>query len=85
MTPCSTKCQDSTGDPPGYSRGTHAQACGEFGSAGRFSIQVDTGAIPMGPPVAIQPGETWKFQAWYRDENPRSTTNLSAALAVTFR
>ncbi|MCP3917585.1 MAG: hypothetical protein GY711_18730 [bacterium] len=33
----------------------------------RFGIDVDTNAIPLTPPIAVQPGETWNFQCWYRD------------------
>ena len=51
-----------------------------------------TGVISFGSPVAasgglIQPGQTWYFQAWYRDSvgspcgNP---SNLSNALGIVF-
>ena len=34
------------------------------------------------PPVAVQPGDTWNFQAWYRDIG--NTNNFTDAVAVTF-
>ena len=38
------------------------------GPDGWFSLQLDLGAIPEGNVfVQVQPGETWYFQAWFRD------------------
>jgi hypothetical protein len=38
----------------------------------------------VGPPPGPQPGETWHFQAWYRDGvGAASTTNLTSAVAIT--
>ena len=37
------------------------------GPDGRASIAVDTNSIPYAQPVSILPGETWYFQAWFRD------------------
>jgi hypothetical protein len=55
---------------------------GFFGAIGMF---VDLGAIPLGSgPVAVQPGETWNFQAWYRDLNPGPTSNFTDAVSITF-
>ncbi|MDC3307458.1 VCBS repeat-containing protein [bacterium] len=56
------------------------------GAAGTFSGTVDLAAMtqPTGP-VAVQPGETWYFQAWYRDMNPTITSNLTDAVSVTFQ
>jgi hypothetical protein len=34
--------------------------------------------------TSILSGETWNFQAWFRDDNPTSTSNFSNAVAVTF-
>ena len=33
------------------------------------------------PPVAILPGQTWRFQCWHRDGN---SNNFTDAVAVTF-
>lgn len=34
---------------------------------------------------AVLAGETWNFQAWYRDQNPGPTSNLTEALEVLFQ
>ena len=54
------------------------------GAIGQLEFQVDTTAIPLNPPTAIQAGETWLFQAWFRDANPTATSNFTDAVAVTF-
>jgi len=54
-------------------------------AAGEFALDVDTMVIPQpGGPVAIQPGETWHFQAWFRDRNPHRTTNFTYGIAIMF-
>ena len=36
--------------------------------------------------VAAQPGDTWTFQAWFRDSIPGAEpSNTSSAVAVTLR
>ena len=56
------------------------------GMAGRFAMEVDVFAVPqpMGS-VAVQAGETWSFQAWFRDANPTVTSNFSDGVSVLFR
>ncbi|MDA1266898.1 MAG: hypothetical protein O2816_17595 [Planctomycetota bacterium] len=51
---------------------------------GRMALQVDVTALPLAPPHAIRPGETWNFQLWYRDLNPTATSNFTNAVSVTF-
>jgi len=55
------------------------------GALGRVSLQVNlmSQPTPIGP-VSVQPGETWRFQLWYRDANPTVTSNFSDGLAITF-
>ena len=49
-----------------------------------FSIQVDLTAVPQPTgTVAVQPGDTWNFQAWYRDLG--GTNNFTDAVSVTFQ
>jgi hypothetical protein len=55
------------------------------GATGEFSIGVDTLAMPMSPPVAIQSGESWSFQAWYRDLNPGATSNFTSGVVILFQ
>lgn len=51
------------------------------GPWGWATIDVDVDAIPLGPPVPILPGETWNFQAWFRDG---ATSNFTLPTTVTF-
>ena len=52
------------------------------GAGGAVSFQPDLTALPMG--VTVAPGESWRFQYWYRDANPQSTSNLTDGLRVLF-
>ena len=54
------------------------------GVQGLISIDVDTNSMPLNPVVAIQPGETWNFQLWYRDNNPQTTSNFTDAISIFF-
>ncbi|MCP3920429.1 MAG: hypothetical protein GY711_33290 [bacterium] len=49
------------------------------------SISIDLTAIPVNPPTAAMPGETWNFQCWYRDLNPTLTNNFTDGLTITFQ
>ena len=45
-------------------------------------MPVDLNGIPSGSGfVAVQPGETWNFQCWYRDG---ATSNFTDAVSITF-
>jgi len=55
------------------------------GAGGSFSIKVDLTSIPLSPPQAVQAGETWNFQAWFRDKNPQQTSNFTNGLSVLFK
>ena len=55
------------------------------GDQGMLRYTLDFDALPLPPPARILPGETWHFQAWYRDHNPMPTSNFTGALAITFR
>ena len=48
------------------------------------SLQVDLTAIPVNPPTAVLPGDTWNFQAWFRDNNPGLTSNFTDGVSITF-
>ena len=56
-------------------------------AAGTYSLALDPRFIaqPTGT-VAANVGETWYFQAWFRDSSPTgaATSNLSNAVAVEF-
>lgn len=51
-------------------------------AGGDFALRIDTSQMPMGSmyvPIAV--GETWRYQAWFRDGG---TSNQSDAIAITF-
>ena len=52
------------------------------GASNALGYVLDFGNLPGGS--AFAPGQTWNFQAWFRDLNPAATTNLSSGLALTF-
>lgn len=56
------------------------------GTTGVIALRVDMTRMPTpSGPVVVQAGETWRFQAWYRDsELGVATSNFSDAVAVTF-
>ncbi len=56
------------------------------GAGGIATLQLDLTAHPTATGiVSIQVGETWHFQAWYRDSSGgAATSNLSSARSVTF-
>jgi hypothetical protein len=55
------------------------------GALGRGTAAIDLTTIPLpNGAVSAHPGETWNFQAWYRDANPHVTSNFTDAIAVPF-
>ncbi|MCP3920011.1 MAG: hypothetical protein GY711_31160 [bacterium] len=80
--------------PPG-SQGVLCLTCGFQGCSGigRYNqagqiiqgpvgtIPIDLGALPLSPAQAVQPGDTWNFQCWFRD---LGSSNFTDAVAVTF-
>lgn len=56
------------------------------GASGQFSLQLDLTAIPTpSGPHAVTVGETWYFQAWYRDHNPAATSNFTDGISFIFQ
>ncbi len=57
------------------------------GPFGEYHLGIDLQALPTpNQPVAAQAGETWRFQAWYRDRvSGQQGSNFSDAVAVVFR
>jgi len=55
-------------------------------SYGRASLSIDPASLPAPTgEVAVQPGETWTFQAWHRDAVMGSVvTNFTTAIEITF-
>ena len=54
------------------------------GAAGTFSLAVDLNSLPNGQ-GAVQPGETWNYTAWFRDNNPTPTSNFTDGLSILFQ
>ena len=91
---CSPTQGNATG--PGGSQGTLCLggAIGRFvgpgqigpsSAAGIATLDVDLTQLPRpGGNLAAQVGETWNFQAWYRDVNPGPTSNFTDAISITF-
>ena len=54
------------------------------GPSGTFSFNLDLSNMP--PPLsAVAIGETWNFQAWYRDFQLVVTSNFTNAVSVDFQ
>lgn len=53
---------------------------------GLLSLPLDLAALPSPTgTMPVQPGATWRFQAWYRDATPAgNTSNFTNAVAVMF-
>jgi hypothetical protein len=55
-------------------------------AAGRFHLRLDLTSLPSPTgSVSAMTGETWHFQAWYRDANPSATSNFSSSVALDLR
>ena len=87
-----SETQDLVASPPG-SMGNlclggqiarFAKLVQNSGGAGTFSIVVDLTGIPTNPPSSVMAGETWNFQAWFRDSAALSS-NFTDGIAVTFQ
>lgn len=66
--------------------GRYNKQVAKTGPAGVLQLLLDLQNTPTpSGPVAIQPGETWHFQAWYRDKNPSATSNFTDGTTVTFQ
>ncbi len=54
-------------------------------ASGRMQLAVDLTQTPtsMGT-VAVLSGQTWNFQAWYRDANPAETSNYTDGVTLGF-
>ncbi|MDA1267312.1 MAG: hypothetical protein O2816_19700, partial [Planctomycetota bacterium] len=62
----------------------YSQQAASTGNLGQLELSVDLFAMPTSPSSAVQPGETWYFQTWFRDKNPQTTSNFTEAVSVTF-
>ncbi|MCP3914381.1 MAG: S8 family serine peptidase [bacterium] len=62
----------------GIGRYNHA---GEIVVGPTGTLTLDLDALPTTPNTAVQPGDTWNFQCWFRDLH---TNNFTDAIAITF-
>jgi len=53
-------------------------------SSGFTEVQVDITDFPPPYNGSVLAGQTWNFQAWYRDGNPQVTTNFTNGTSITF-
>ncbi|MFT6108008.1 MAG: choice-of-anchor B domain-containing protein [Bradymonadia bacterium] len=67
--------------------GRYVSQAASSGSAGELLLLVDVAQVPQPTSmIAIQPGETWNFQCWYRDSVVGvPTSNFSEGYAITFQ
>jgi len=65
--------------------GRFAKQVASSGPTGKLAIRVDLTSIPTTPPHTVVAGETWNFQAWFRDNNGGPTSNFTDAVSVTFQ
>ena len=57
----------------------------QAGADGVLELSIDPSAISRrGAFEAAVAGDLWTFQAWYRDANPGSTSNLTRARTIAF-
>ncbi|MCP5022813.1 MAG: hypothetical protein GY930_13700 [bacterium] len=71
----------------GYPIGRHNRSheIRNTGTGGAMSLTLDLSDLPTALGIrAIVAGETWNFQAWYRDMNPTQTSNFTDAMSVQF-
>lgn len=54
------------------------------GPLGQVSYAPDLANHPIGAGVAVQPGDTWHYQLWFRDQNPHPTSNFTNGVSVVF-
>jgi hypothetical protein len=54
---------------------------GTTNTAGYIEKELDLAHLPTFPGSSVLPGETWYFQAWFRDGQ---TSNFTDALEVPF-
>lgn len=55
------------------------------GSAGAFSVPINLELFSTNPPQPVLAGQTWNFQAWYRDSvGGQATSNFTDGIQIDF-
>jgi len=56
------------------------------GTTGSGQLTLDLTQTPTASgPVPVLAGQTWNFQAWYRDQNPSNASNFTDGYAILFQ
>ena len=56
------------------------------GALGRIALTLDLNDTPTPTGIiSVTAGQTWYYQAWYRDGNPVPTSNFTDAVALTYQ
>lgn len=55
------------------------------GPSGLIEIEIDPLVVPMAPPTTILPGETWRFQCWFRDIDVAPTSNFTDGIWIEWQ
>lgn len=62
--------------------GRHSANALNSGASGEFSLQLNLAAIPTpGGSASVQPGQTWLWQAWFRDG---ASSNFTNGISIQF-
>jgi len=64
--------------------GRYASSVMNSGPGGTISLNIDLANLPTSPPSSVITGDTWHFQAWFRDTNPNPTSNFTDGLTIRF-
>jgi DNA-binding beta-propeller fold protein YncE len=55
------------------------------GSLGAISVEIDLSVVPTNPPQPVLSGQSWNFQAWFRDNvSGQPTSNFTDGLQIDF-
>ncbi|MCP3914316.1 MAG: hypothetical protein GY711_16680, partial [bacterium] len=65
--------------------GRYIQDVQNTGVTGSFELVIDLTSLPLTPPVAVLPGETWNFTTWFRDTSVFDTSNFSNGVSIAFQ
>lgn len=64
--------------------GRFASQIQNSGAGGSFSATIDLTNIPLTPPATVLAGESWFYQAWFRDTAVTNTSNFTDGYGIVF-
>ncbi len=65
--------------------GRYIQDVQNTGVTGSFELVIDLTSLPLTPPVAVLPGETWNAAPWCRDTPVFDTAHVSNGVSIPFQ